>query len=143
MGQVVRAAGRSAAGQIEPEAEFLEQRELEARKRHPRLQALTLEVEDAERETQQAVVRIALREQAQMLAEQLAGIEALPVGDQRRGTRLQQFEGEGAEVILEPRPPSELDRIPGLQGGRKFRRSAATYQPQVPSPAVDQDLGDD
>ena len=130
----VGGAGGGAAREIEAEAELVEQRQLEAGERGAERAARSVGVERADGEAEQPVVRVALGQQAQVVAEELAGVEAGAVGDEVGGAGVDQLDDEGAEMLLEPGAPGELDGVAGLQRRRELRRAAAADEARGAAP---------
>src|SRR5690554_5341016 len=88
-------------------------------------------------------MRIALGQEAQVLADGLAEIEPGTILDERGGAGLKQFDGEHAELVLEAGSPGELDGIAGLEHGSETSGSPSTDKTEMPAATGDHGLGDD
>ena len=75
-------------------------------------------------------MRVALGQEPQVVAEELAGVEAGAVGDEVGGAGIDQLDDEGAEVLLEPGAPGELHGVAGLQGRRELRERPPRTRPR-------------
>src|SRR5687767_790144 len=78
-----------------------------------------------------------------MIAKHLAGVEPRAVGDEVRGPSVGELDDERPQVILEARPPGELDEVAGLQGRGELARPATADETHMPATALDHHLGDD
>ena len=122
------------ADEVEAEAEFVEERQLEPGEFGAEGECRLAIVERIDGKAEQAVVRVALGQQAQVVAEQLAGIEPRAVGDQVGGAGVDQFDREGAQMLFEPGAPGELHGIAGLQGRRELATSGRRGRARASGP---------
>ena len=120
-------------GEIEAEAQLLQQRQLPAHHQRRPHGALVEEAQHEQRHLVQVGMRIALGQQAGQRGHR---------GErgQRRGIvhglgreALPQLDVVMAEVVGQPRLPGGVDVVAGLQHGPQLARAPAVHEPQVPA----------
>src|SRR5437868_4101093 len=102
MREVGRLACHRACREIETEAELVENGELEAGQLGAQCKAVLAVIQRLNREAKQTVMRVALGQQPQMIAYELAGIEPSLVGDEVGGARIDHLDCHRAQMLFEP-----------------------------------------
>ena len=140
--QVGRFARRGAIGEIEPETAFGEHGKLEAHHMGGGLSGILEIVERLLQHLVDVLMRIALRQQAHQRGQMGHAIDRMRGRQQRAGTELRAFDGVGAEMLVEPRPPNRAHAVAGLQERPHPRAGAAAHEAQVPAVLARQQFDD-
>ena len=129
---------RTQAGPF-PEQPYFEERELEA----GQFGAVGIAIDEAQGQAEEAIMRVAFGQKAEVIADELAEIEPGAVLDQGGGAGLEEFDREHAELVFEAGAPGELDGIARLEGGGKAPGATTADEAEMTATAGDHGLGND
>ena len=127
-GQAFAGAGRRASVEVQPEAALGQDLRLESRNERRRERFVVELFGDQGQRVVHRLMRIALGQEPRQRAEPGEAGERERAFHQPPRPQAQGLDGEGAEMLVEPRPPDEAERIARLQRRIKPRRSSAAHK---------------
>lgn len=140
--QIVGHACRSAARQIQAEAQILEHRNLEPDEEVPSILRLMEMIENDRQGLEEMGMRIALGQQTEQRSHGLNAVNSRRCLHQTSSPKLDWFDAKLAQMFVEPCTPGGLHLVAGLEDRLQSPRSSASDDPQMPTTAGGHHFGD-
>ena len=139
----MRLTGRRAGQKIEPEAQFLQQLQLEAQHQFAGRGLVRQVIQKNGQAVIELGMGIAFRQKPDMSGGELHAGQSERGFHQPAGPRKQRLQDIGAHMLVQPCAPIGRDEIAGLQDRLHATRTPAAHEAEMPAPPTGHQLCDD